>query len=159
MARRHIETNIEIDAAPDRIWTILTDFAAMPVWNPFITAISGDLKTGRRLSVLIAPPGKSAMRFKPTVTVVRSERELRWSGHLIAPSIFDGEHYFLLGPIRDGRTRFVQGEKFSGLLVSLLGNTLSATEAGFHLMNAALKKQAEAERSESAPPTRSQGTL
>ncbi len=143
MATRHIETVIEIDAAPARIWAVLTNFAAMPAWNPFIKAISGDPTTGSRLSVRVAPPGKSAMWFKPTVTTVRSERELRWVGQMVIPGIFDGEHYFLLDPIGDGRTRFVQGEKFSGILVPLLGGALSATEAGFHSMNAALKKQAE----------------
>jgi hypothetical protein len=59
------------------------------------------------------------------------------------PASFDGEHYFLLEPIGEGRTRLVQGEKFSGLLVGLLSGTLSATEAGFKAMNTALKREAE----------------
>jgi hypothetical protein len=119
------------------------DFAAMPSWNPFIKAISGDPTPGSRLAVVVAPPGKSAMRFKPIVTSVRSERELRWLGHLIIPGIFDGEHYFLLDPMGAGRTRFVQGETFSGLILPFLGRALSATEAGFHAMNMALKRRAE----------------
>lgn len=143
MAARQIETGIKIAAPPARVWAILTDFAGMPAWNPFIKSISGDLTTGSRLSVLIAPPGKSGMRFKPAVTAVRPERELRWLGNLVIPGIFDGEHYFLLEPTADGQTRFTQGEKFSGFLVSLFGSTLSATESGFHSMNAALKKRAE----------------
>jgi hypothetical protein len=64
-------------------------------------------------------------------------------GHLLVSGVFDGEHYFLLEPIGSERTRFTQGEKFSGLLVGLLGGMLSATEAGFKAMNTALKKQAE----------------
>ncbi len=152
MVTRQIETATEIDAAPARIWAILTDFAAMPAWNPFIKEISGKLTTGTRLSVLIAPPGKSSMRFKPTVTMVNPERELRWLGRMIIAGILDGEHYFLLDPIGGGRTRFVQGEKFSGILLPLLAGVLSATEAGFHSMNAALKKQAE--RKEAGPDAR-----
>jgi hypothetical protein len=143
MAERRIETSIEIDVAPARVWAILTDFAAMPSWNPFIKAISGNLVKGGRLSVQIAPPGKSAMRFKPTVLSVRPERELRWLGHVLFPGLFDGEHYFQLEPIDDGRTRFTQGEKFSGILVGLLGGTLSATLEGFAAMNKALKQRAE----------------
>jgi hypothetical protein len=83
------------------------------------------------------------MRFKPAVLAVRPERELRWLGHLLVPGVFDGEHYFLLEPIGSERTRLTQGEKFSGLLVRPLGGMLSATEAGFKAMNAALKEQAE----------------
>ena len=121
MAERRIETSIEIDVAPARVWAILTDFAAMPSWNPFIKAISGNLVKGGQLSVQIAPPGKSAMRFKPTVLSVRPERELRWLGHVLFPGLFDGEHYFQLEPIDDGRTRFTQGEKFSGILCRASG--------------------------------------
>ena len=30
-----LQTEIEIDADADRVWTILVDFAAYPEWNPF----------------------------------------------------------------------------------------------------------------------------
>ena len=143
MVERRIETNIEINAPAARIWALLTDFARMSSWNPFIKSISGNLAQGDRLSVYIAPPGKVGMRFKPTVLTVRPERELRWLGHLLIPGVFDGEHYFLLEPIGEGRTRLTQGEKFSGLLVGFLSGTLSGTEAGFKAMNTALKREAE----------------
>ena len=143
MAKRRIETSIEINAPAAGIWALLTDFARMQSWNPFIKSISGILAPGARLSVLIAPPGKSGMRFKPTLLTVRPDRELRWLGRLLIPGVFDGEHYFLLEPIAEGRTRLMQGEKFSGVLVGLLSGTLSATEAGFKAMNAALKREAE----------------
>jgi hypothetical protein len=150
-----IETIIEIDAPISRVWALLTDFSAMPSWNPFIKSISGNLTQGARLSVHIAPPGTSGMRFKPTILSVRRERELRWLGHLFVAGIFDGEHYFLLEPNGRGRTRVTQGEKFSGLLVSLLRGTLSSTEAGFKAMNMALKQQAErnGHRTPRMPPT------
>ena len=152
MADRRIETSIEIDAPAARVWMLLTDFARMPSWNPFIKSISGNLEQGARLSVQIAPPGKSAMRFKPTVLSVRPERELRWLGSLLIRGIFDGEHYFLLEPIADGRTRLTHGEKFSGLLVGRLSGTFSATEAGFGSMNTALKREAERNGQEAPRP-------
>jgi hypothetical protein len=124
----------------------------MPAWNPFIKSISGSLTQGARLSVYITPPGKSGMRFKPTVLLVRPERELRWLGHLLVPGIFDGEHYFLLEPVGVSRTMLRQGEKFSGLLVSLVSGALSATEAGFKAMNTALKQQAEQNGARKNPP-------
>jgi hypothetical protein len=143
MAERRIETSIEINAPPKRVWTILTDFAEMATWNPFIRSISGGLTTGGKLSVRIAPPGKKGMQFTPTILAVRPERELRWLGRILLPGIFDGEHYFLLDSIGGECTRFTQGEKFSGLLVSAFAGMLSATEDGFKAMNSALKQQAE----------------
>ena len=142
MAEHRIETRIDINAPPSRVWALLTDFAAMPGWNPFIRAISGELKQGARLSVLIAPPGKSGMRFRPTVLAVRPEQELRWKGRFLIPGLMDGEHYFLLEPIGTG-VRFVQGELFSGILVGLMRGALGATEEGFKAMNMALKERAE----------------
>ncbi len=143
MAERRIETSIEIEATPKKVWSILTDFAGMAAWNPFIKSISGTLAPGSRLTVHVAPPGKGGMKFKPTVIAVNSERELRWLGRLLLPGIFDGEHYFLLEPLGSGRTRLTQGEKFSGMLVGAFGATLSATGNGFEAMNAALKQRAE----------------
>src|SRR6476619_1479216 len=143
MAERRIETDIEINAPVSRVWALLTDFAPMPSWNPFIKSISGNLAQGARLAVHIVPPGSSGMHFEPTVLSVRPEHELRWLGHLLVPGIFDGEHYFLLEPIGEKQTRLTHGEKFSGLLVGLLGSTLAPTSAGFKAMNTALKQQAE----------------
>ena len=143
MFERRIKTNIEIDAPAEQIWAVLTDFTRMSSWNPFIKSISGNLAQGERLSVHIAPPGRSGMRFKPTVLTVRPGRELRWLGRLPVPGLFDGEHFFLLEPIAGGKTRLTHGETFSGLFVTLLSKTLSAAEAGFTAMNIALKHEAE----------------
>lgn len=82
------------------------------------------------------------MTFRPTV-LINPDRELRWLGHLLFPGIFDGEHYSSITPIGERGSRLTQGEKFAGILVGLFGSTLSATEAGFQAMNAALKKMAE----------------
>jgi hypothetical protein len=144
MAYRKIETEVAISAPARRVWALLTDFARMSSWNPFIKSISGRLEEGASLSVLIAPPGKMAMRFRPTILAVRPEREFRWLGRVLVTGLFDGEHYFLLEPLTDGQTRMIQGENFSGVLVGFLGGALRSAEAGFHAMNAALKREAEA---------------
>jgi uncharacterized protein YndB with AHSA1/START domain len=46
MSERRIETNIEINAPAVRIWALLTDFARMPSWNPFIKSISENWRKG-----------------------------------------------------------------------------------------------------------------
>jgi hypothetical protein len=143
MARRRIETEIDINASTAKVWAVLTDFAQIGAWNPFITSIAGNLAAGERLTINLHPPGKSAITLRPTLLRVRPERELRWLGHFVVPGIFDGEHYFLLDPLGADRTRLTHGENFSGLLVGMLRATLDATETGFNAMNAALKRQAE----------------
>ena len=139
---RFIDTRIEIAAPAARVWRVLTDFPRFPEWNPFITRIEGAPEPGARLRVEIKPPGKSPMTFTPKVLAARPGKELRWLGRLLLPGIFDGEHAFELEE-RDGTCSFRQSERFSGLLVPLLGGALAATERGFEAMNAALKRRAE----------------
>ncbi len=143
MIQRHIETEIEIEAPAACVWRLLTDFNHMPSWNSFITEISGNLAQGETLSVRIAPPGKTAMRFNPVILTARPNLELRWLGRLLVPAVFDGEHYFLLEPLDEQRTRLRHGETFSGFLVGMLSGMLPATQQGFEAMNSALKAQAE----------------
>jgi len=139
------ETQISISAPPGKIWSILTDFARFPDWNPFIRSIGGTPVQGAILSVEVAPPGQSAMSFKPVVLIATPERELRWLGTFMGRAVFAGEHYFRLEPQGTNSTRLVHGERFSGLLAPLImrRQMLAATEQGFAAMNAALKQRAE----------------
>ena len=140
-----IRTEIEITATPERVWSILIDFIAYPQWNPLIRSITGAVKTGERLTVFIQPAGGKGMTFRPAVLVALPDQELRWLGHFLLPGIFAGEHYFQIEPISPGRVRFIQGEKFSGILVALIKSSLEdGTKSGFIAMNRALKIQAEA---------------
>ena len=140
---RTIERSIEIDASPTTVWSVLTDTDAYPDWNPFMTKLAGDFTVGATLEVRIEPPNAKPMTFKPTVLAVEPERELRWLGKFILPGLVDGEHSLRLEPLAEGRSRFIQTEGFSGLLVRPLRSMLGKTELGFEQMNAALKARAE----------------
>src|ERR1700690_4291372 len=101
-----IRTETEIEATPERVWSILTDFPAYADWNPFMRRIDGVAKVGGRLKVLVG----TWMAFRPTVLTVNPNRELRWRGRLLVPGIFDGEHYFQMSQLSSGRVKFIQGE-------------------------------------------------
>lgn len=122
---------------------MLTDFESYPSWNPFIQSIAGRPDEGEKLEVRIAPPGRRAMRFRPTVLKAEAPRELRWLGRVLLPGLFDGEHIFQIEPSGDGGSRFIQRERFTGVLVPLLGGMLPKTEQGFAAMNEALKQRTE----------------
>jgi hypothetical protein len=140
---RELRAAIDIQATPDRVWEILTDFPAYPEWNPFITSIAGEPTPGSTLEVRIAPPGATPRTFKPRVLVAEPGRELRWLGRLLTAGVFDGEHSLRIEPIDDSRAHFVQTERFRGVLVPLFGSTLEKTARGFTAMNEALKRRAE----------------
>jgi hypothetical protein len=134
----------EIGAPPQAVWAALIEFATYPTWNPFIISAAGELEVGRRLEIRIQPPGGSPMTFRPWVTVVDEGHRLEWQGALGVRGIFNGRHSFELAELSGGRTRLVQAETFTGVLVPLTGRMLERTERGFALMNEALRGRAEA---------------
>jgi hypothetical protein len=133
----NIITKIIIDANCEQVWSTLTNFSEYKNWNPFIQKIEGILKIDEQLNIIIQSPDKKPMVFKPKISQISPNRELRWVGTLLAPWLFSGEHFFILTPHGQNQTELTHGENFSGLLVplfSLLGG-LKSTEQGFHLMN------------------------
>ncbi len=138
---RTIEHTVDIQAPPATVWQVLTDTDRYGDWNPFMTQLSGRLAADERLTVTIRP-GQRTMTFRPTVLAVEEDRLIRWRGRLGVPGIFDGEHELRLEPTADGGTRFIQSERFSGLLVPMMGGVLDDTDAGFAAMNAALRERA-----------------
>jgi hypothetical protein len=140
---RELQASTEILTSAERVWDVLTDFAAYPDWNPFIRRISGSLEPGARLEVRLEPPGARGATVRPRVLAVQPNRELRWLGRLLVPGLFSGEHLFLIEPVEATRVRFVQRERFGGILVPFTRKTLAATRTGFEHMNIALKSRAE----------------
>lgn len=142
--RHQLQTEVTIDAPPERVWEILTDLDRYEEWNPFVIASEGEVAVGQRLVNRLQPPGGRAQTFKPTVTVADEPKTFEWLGRLGLPGIFDGRHRFDLEPTAEGGTRLVHAEYFNGLLVPFLRSMLdSKTRQGFELMNEALKARAE----------------
>ena len=139
-----IRTEVEIAAPAAHVWRILTDFSRYQEWNPFITEITGDCVEGRALEVQLSLPEGRDYKLRPKLLRFEEARELRWRGHLLFAGLFDGEHFFQLQQVAEDRTRFVQGEDFSGVLVRFSGRTITRAARGFVYMNQALKARAEA---------------
>ena len=142
---KQIHTDILIDASAARVWEVLSDFAAFPEWNPFLKAAKGDLMPGSKLEVRIKPEGGAGMTFKPTVLKAEPGKELRWLGRLVMRGVFDGEHHFIIESLGESQVRFIQGERFTGVLVPIMAlmGLFGKTEQGFGDMNQALKARAE----------------
>jgi hypothetical protein len=84
-------------------------------------------------------------KFNPRVLRVDPLREFRWRGSLPLPGLFTGEHYFKIEPLATGKFSFIQGEKFTGLLVPLTSHFLrNHVLPGFDAMNEALQQRVEA---------------
>jgi hypothetical protein len=140
-----LRTEIEINAPAERVWSMLTDFGSFPEWNPFIRRLEGEAKQGAKLEVRLEPPGGRGMTFRPTIRRFEANREFAWLGRVVLPGVFDGEHVFAIEPVGSGKVRFVQRERFTGVLAPLILRMVGeSTQRGFQEMNQALKERAEA---------------
>ncbi len=134
-----INTQITINASPEKVWAVLTNYANYPAWNPLIKSLTGEVKVGNKIKVVI-----DAMTFKPTVLSFETNKEFTWLGHLLFPGLFDGNHIFKLIDNGDGTTTFIHSEKFKGILLGLLKKKLeNESKPNFILMNEKLKEEAE----------------
>jgi hypothetical protein len=163
-------TNINISAPPPLVFSILTDTAAYPSWNPFILSITPQPPSTRialhtRLTnvldsnvLKLTSPEPAPMTFTPTVTDYVQDSTFAWLGKLGIGGLFDGEHRFTLRETAAG-CELRHEERFSGAVVWLgrmtgggwYSNLIANTTAGFNAMNAALKERAE--RMQQTPQT------
>jgi demethylmenaquinone methyltransferase/2-methoxy-6-polyprenyl-1,4-benzoquinol methylase len=136
---RLVAAEIEIAAPAQRVWEILTDFAAYRQWNPFMPRLDGEVRVGARLRARLVVGGAPALRPRLRVTRVDPGRELRWVGR---GPLVRGERTMRILPLDGGRVRFAQRTEFTGPITPLLG-WLDRYRPGMEAMNAALKARAE----------------
>jgi len=142
---RELFSKIDIHAPVAKVWQTLTDFPAFPTWNTFIPLIKGEARSGSRLRIHVHTPAGKQLIFRPVVLKAEPFSELRWLGTLWGlGGLFRGEHYFRLEPLEKDSAKFIQGEKFNGLLLPLIWKILREDlELGFWEFNKALKKECE----------------
>jgi hypothetical protein len=139
---RILDTYIDLDAPPQRVWEVLVDFPAWKEWNPFIPSMTGKLEVGARLQMTVSPPGMKSMEFEPTVFELRPGEEIIWGGSFLRFA-FRGDHAISLEPLPSGGTRVRQRERFRGPMALFMGRMFGPTEQGYHQMNQAFKARVE----------------
>ena len=139
-----VETKIGIQAPLGHVWEILSDFSRYMEWNPLIVRAEGALIRGNRVAISVRMPEREAMNFSPTLLALEEKKELRWLGSLAVPSLFSGEHAFVLSERADGSVHLMHRERFRGVLVLFLSRRwFERVRQGFEAMNEALKARAE----------------
>lgn len=138
---------MDIDSSPEKVWQVLTDFGHYRDWNPFIRDITGKLNEGSRLEIQISTSTKKTRKYRPVLTKIEPNREMRWLGKAFLPGLFDGEHILTLQRLENNQVRLVHREIFRGIGVSLAGSRLDfEIRRKFEEMNSALKKKIEHEK-------------
>jgi len=139
-----IRTEIAINATPARVWDILTDFPRYPDWNPFVLEVKGTVRQNAMIRYRFEMPRGVRIWTAATVPGFERERELRFSAHVLTPTVFRGDHYFAIRPAGDNGVVFHHGEIVSGLLFPIVRLVLqNLGRPQFQALNGALKQRAE----------------
>lgn len=142
--KRTLYTNIVIHNCVENVWKTLMQHDCYVDWSPTIKPLEPFPLVGKHLKVVLKQPNGFTITMNPVIIRKDVNKELRWRGKLLVPGLFDGEHYFILNKVDDNTTEFIQGEKFSGILVPFMKKMIDVdTLKGFEMFNQALKKIVE----------------
>ena len=134
----HIET--VIGAPLEDVWSALIDFAHWSDWNPFVSKIKGEAKTGNRLALKIF----KKYTLHARLTEIVDKKILHFKGRGGPFGLLALNHTIELEPIDSESTRFTQTDTFSGWLAPIFFDLLEDhIKNGFEAMDTALKAHLE----------------
>lgn len=140
-----IRKEIEINAAASRVWAVIIDFENYKNWNSQLTYLGGEVKIHQKLHLKLSAEGAAPYEFKPIVSHWQENKKFAWLARTGLPQIFDGEHFFELTDLGNGRTRVVNREEYRGLLSLIIRQLpmMKTAPQGFEKMNMELKTVVE----------------
>ena len=111
-----LAAKIDVEAPPDRVWEVLTDFPSYPQWNPFMFSVEGTAEAGAHLRIGMQRRGGMVLRFGARVVVADPPRELAWSGEGLRghwPGLVRGDRRVVVEPLASGRSRLEMRTTFT----------------------------------------------
>lgn len=135
--RQTCTVSVDIDAAPERVWALLTDAPGIARWNSTVTAIEGTVGPGARLAISV-PDNKRV--FKVKVADLQPPSSMVWSSG--AKPFFSGVRTYRLERIAGG-TRLTMSEELTGLTLPMARKSLPDFRPIFETYAADLKREAE----------------
>lgn len=130
--------NVNVRASAARIWALLTDAQAYPRWNSTVARIEGEIREGATLRV--HAPGTDRT-FTPRVSNMVDCERMTWTGGFMP--VFKGVRTFELRSNGDNSVEFIMAERFSGLMLLLVKQSLPDFGPIFAQYARDLKREAE----------------
>jgi hypothetical protein len=111
-----IATEIALQGPSERVWSVLTDFAAYPEWNRLMKAVRGQAAPDAPLEVDLQYWGKPVQTVTGAITGFMPPKYLSWTyAHKLGAWFLAAEHVLRLKEKDDGRVIFFQEAYHTGL--------------------------------------------
>jgi hypothetical protein len=141
---KEIRTEIELYSCVSAAWRVLTDFSTFHTWNPVIIQIIGKARLGEKLKISVRTSKGKNRIYRPIITKLEENHELRWKGKSFIPGFLNGERIFIFQEISRDHIRLLHSELFSGFGTIIAGRRLiEDVESNLQQMNSAFKKRVE----------------
>jgi hypothetical protein len=133
---------IELNAPLEKVWEAVIDFKNYHRWNSQLSYLAGEVVPGGRLHLKLAVAGATPYEFKPDISQWQERAAFGWIARTGGiPRLFDGEHFFEMKDLGNGRTLLVNREEYRGVLSLLMQQLpmMKLAPQGFARMNQELK--------------------
>lgn len=140
-----VHTEIGIDAPPEAVWAVISDFDRYPEWNPLMVRVAARPIEGERMewtSVI----ENAARDYNATLERAVPNRELAWTGPVasLPRALFWGHHQLIIEQKPGGSVQFINTEGFGGIATLVVRGFLqNQVRKAYEAHNAALKARAE----------------
>lgn len=139
IGKKSVHAEVDIDANPTLVWSILTDVENASVWNSVLVPESGQLKVGNTIEyAFYQNEGGEPSRMSAKVHELVEEQLINQKGGM--PFVIEFDHRYLMEKSSSG-TKLMIKENYRGIMVPFW-NPQPVEQAYQRLLNA-LKKEAE----------------
>lgn len=136
--RMEYSIGINIQAAADKVWAIMTNAADFPRWNSTVKSMEGKIALGQTIKlVAVISPTRT---FNLNIIEFVPEKRMVWSD---GNAMFKGVRAYGFAARPDGGTDFTMAEVYTGLMLPMIAGSLPDFGPVFEQYLKDLKKAAE----------------
>lgn len=137
---KFFEASADINASPDKVWSIITDAQGLPTWDSGIERVEGTIAPGQTIKLHVkVNPGRA---FPIKVTHFDPPSRLVFTGGMPL-GLFKGERTYTLAPAAGGGTSFRMREEYTGPLLGMMWKSMPDLDPSFQQYARGLKQKAE----------------
>ena len=133
---RETSVSIHIQAAPEIVWSLLTNGSDFSRWNSTVVSLEGEIRPGE--TIKLKSTLDESRTFALTVKELVPQKRLVWGDR-------QGNRVYTITEAQGGDgVTFTMTEKIGGLLFPLFSRMIPPFDESFERFAADLKKEAEA---------------